>query len=246
MSLIYFDQLPEELRLKIWEDALEDEYCSRLVFFCAKTGTLLPTRNLVSPLLIVNQESRECALTERRHTVIVYKIPPAGYKRNGTQRESLLIRDCVPAGCLRVNLKREHFIEHPTFLRNESFARQGIAHWNCISTTRRQSSIRRYITAPLKQDWTQCEHFHKSSGVSAVAVQSPAIMTFFKSSITSERNARLSARDPQYFVIDSLSTYITDVSNVDLDLLRLMDRYIPKEAIAWKSDRLQIDFNLVR
>ncbi|KAI0160778.1 hypothetical protein GGR57DRAFT_456285 [Xylariaceae sp. FL1272] len=68
-----FNDLPKELRLTIWELALAEELTSRLVIlyqFC-----IIPTKNIISPLLSVNAESRGCALALYDTKVTIYRMP---------------------------------------------------------------------------------------------------------------------------------------------------------------------------
>lgn len=57
-----FSELPPELRLAIWEHALQDEASSRLVLLHETSHRVLPFRYLASPLLSVNMEARRVAL----------------------------------------------------------------------------------------------------------------------------------------------------------------------------------------
>lgn len=57
-----FSQLPTELRLLIWKQALRNESSSRLVLLHRTSRRVLPFRYLASPLLSVNMEARSVAL----------------------------------------------------------------------------------------------------------------------------------------------------------------------------------------
>ncbi|KAI1262857.1 hypothetical protein F5Y18DRAFT_429728 [Xylariaceae sp. FL1019] len=70
----FFSQLPAELRLMIWELALAEELANRLVILYQ--FRIVPTSNIVSPLLFVNAESRACALALYSMKVTIYRIPP--------------------------------------------------------------------------------------------------------------------------------------------------------------------------
>ncbi|ORY58722.1 uncharacterized protein BCR38DRAFT_413041 [Pseudomassariella vexata] len=54
-----FPQLPVELRLQVWEEAFAQEG-RRIVQIC--NDTILPSKSLISPLLAVDFESRQCGL----------------------------------------------------------------------------------------------------------------------------------------------------------------------------------------
>ncbi|KAK7986899.1 hypothetical protein PG988_001887 [Apiospora saccharicola] len=57
-----FSQLPKELRLLVWEHALQTEASSRLVLLHKTSHRILSFRYLVSPFLSVNSEARRAAL----------------------------------------------------------------------------------------------------------------------------------------------------------------------------------------
>ncbi|XXG98935.1 hypothetical protein Hte_005268 [Hypoxylon texense] len=57
-----FPDFSTETRLMIWEEALREEASNRIVFLDTRTGRVIPTKHLASPLLSVNKESRQCAL----------------------------------------------------------------------------------------------------------------------------------------------------------------------------------------
>ncbi|KAK6070767.1 pectinesterase precursor [Seiridium cupressi] len=56
-----FSKLPIEFRLITWECALSKESAKRIVLQDTYGGGLMPSKQLVSPLLLVNKESREAA-----------------------------------------------------------------------------------------------------------------------------------------------------------------------------------------
>ncbi|KAK9776317.1 hypothetical protein SCAR479_06929 [Seiridium cardinale] len=56
-----FSRLPIELRLIIWGYALSKESTKRIVLYDSSRGGLMPSKQLVSPLLLVNKESRDAA-----------------------------------------------------------------------------------------------------------------------------------------------------------------------------------------
>ncbi|KAK8075358.1 hypothetical protein PG997_010021 [Apiospora hydei] len=70
-----FPKLPCELRLIIWNLALEGENSNRLVFIHRPTMRPVPMRSLVSPLLSVNTESREAARKYYTLRLEVVRLP---------------------------------------------------------------------------------------------------------------------------------------------------------------------------
>ncbi|KAH8194140.1 hypothetical protein TruAng_011699 [Truncatella angustata] len=60
-QFLLFGDLPAELRLEIWNMALESETTRRVVPFSCVFNSVLPTVHLRSPLLEVNSESRDKA-----------------------------------------------------------------------------------------------------------------------------------------------------------------------------------------
>ncbi|KAI1381504.1 hypothetical protein F4677DRAFT_440718 [Hypoxylon crocopeplum] len=71
MAQVRFSELPVELRLQIWEEALHRE---RLVLVSDRSRTVCPMRKLVSPLLAVNRESRRVAKAFYNLTLDVHRI----------------------------------------------------------------------------------------------------------------------------------------------------------------------------
>ncbi|KAH9904075.1 hypothetical protein F4778DRAFT_780757 [Xylariomycetidae sp. FL2044] len=68
-----FQKLAPELRLYIWEEAFAEEAANRLIILF---GTqIVPFKNLVSPLLSTNRESRQCVLKLCDLHHHVYKVP---------------------------------------------------------------------------------------------------------------------------------------------------------------------------
>ncbi|KAK8105358.1 hypothetical protein PG999_008717 [Apiospora kogelbergensis] len=59
----YFSRLPPEIRHAIWKLALETHAKTRFIILDVDTQRIIPTASLVSPMLLVNQESRFLALS---------------------------------------------------------------------------------------------------------------------------------------------------------------------------------------
>ncbi|KAJ0107565.1 hypothetical protein J7T55_007755 [Diaporthe amygdali] len=69
-----FSDLPKELRLKIWEQAMiEDRPNRRILLY---QGRVVPFKQFISPLLLVNQESRKCAKAFYNVKLDIYAVPP--------------------------------------------------------------------------------------------------------------------------------------------------------------------------
>lgn len=69
-----FSDLPKELRLKIWEQAMiEDRPNRRILLY---QGRVVPFKQFISPLLLVNQESRTCAKAFYNVKLDIYAVPP--------------------------------------------------------------------------------------------------------------------------------------------------------------------------
>ncbi|KAI1262863.1 hypothetical protein F5Y18DRAFT_438671 [Xylariaceae sp. FL1019] len=70
-------KLPTELRLNVWELALENETSNdssnRLIILYQIR--VIPTKNLISPLLSTTRESRRCALKYYNVKLAIYKVP---------------------------------------------------------------------------------------------------------------------------------------------------------------------------
>ncbi|KAK8062879.1 hypothetical protein PG997_014976 [Apiospora hydei] len=58
-----FSRLAPELRMMIWKEALKNETQDRIALVHRDSLRIVPSKSLVSPLMAVNQESREVALT---------------------------------------------------------------------------------------------------------------------------------------------------------------------------------------
>ena len=70
-----FPDLPSELRLLVWKEALLGARDTRTVVLY--DGRVVPFKHLISTLLSVNQESRRCAQAFYHVKLDVYKVPPA-------------------------------------------------------------------------------------------------------------------------------------------------------------------------
>ncbi|KAI0160779.1 hypothetical protein GGR57DRAFT_519668 [Xylariaceae sp. FL1272] len=68
-----FKLLPPELRLEVWEAALDEEAVNRLPVLL--DTRIFPVKKLISPLLSVNVESRACALAFYDTKLTVYRLP---------------------------------------------------------------------------------------------------------------------------------------------------------------------------
>ncbi|KAK8122894.1 hypothetical protein PG984_011564 [Apiospora sp. TS-2023a] len=73
-----FPEFPCELRLMIWARAAENEASNRLVFIHRGTLRPMPIKCLVSPLLLVSEESREVALKHYDLRLDVLRLPAMG------------------------------------------------------------------------------------------------------------------------------------------------------------------------
>ncbi|KAG6353480.1 hypothetical protein INS49_005661 [Diaporthe citri] len=69
-----FPNLPKELRLKIWEQVMIEARPSRRIII--DEGRVVPFKQLISPLLIVNYESRTCAQAFYNVKLDIYAVPP--------------------------------------------------------------------------------------------------------------------------------------------------------------------------
>lgn len=69
-----FPDLPKELRLKIWEQAMIEARPSRRIII--DEGRVVPFKRLISPLLLVNYESRTCAKAFYNVKLDIYAVPP--------------------------------------------------------------------------------------------------------------------------------------------------------------------------
>lgn len=70
----HFPDLPKELRLKIWEQVLIEARPSRRIII--DEGRVVPFKQLISPLLLVNYESRTCAKAFYNVKLDIYAVPP--------------------------------------------------------------------------------------------------------------------------------------------------------------------------
>lgn len=68
-----FPDLPKELRLKIWEQVMIEARPSRRIIF--DEGRVVPFKQLISPLLLVNYESRTCATAFYNVKLDLYAVP---------------------------------------------------------------------------------------------------------------------------------------------------------------------------
>ncbi|KAI4861177.1 hypothetical protein F4820DRAFT_79433 [Hypoxylon rubiginosum] len=81
MAPFRFNELPMELRLQVWKEALLEESSNRIVFLDVRLSRVIPTKHLASPLLSVNYESRKCALEFFTMTLNVKRLlEPVGYE----------------------------------------------------------------------------------------------------------------------------------------------------------------------
>lgn len=69
-----FPDLPKELRLKIWEQAMIEARPNRRMLIY--NGHIVPFKQFNSPLLFVNYESRECAKAFYNVKLDIYAVPP--------------------------------------------------------------------------------------------------------------------------------------------------------------------------
>lgn len=74
MQFTCFSALPTEIRLQIWDEALHQETDRRLVLVRRHNRTIIPTKWIMSPFLIVNNESRERAKDFYSYVIDVYTI----------------------------------------------------------------------------------------------------------------------------------------------------------------------------
>lgn len=69
-----FPDLPKELRLQIWEQAMIEARPNRRILIYKRR--VVPFKHLVSPLLLVNHESRTCARDFYNVKLDVHAVPP--------------------------------------------------------------------------------------------------------------------------------------------------------------------------
>jgi hypothetical protein len=69
-----FPKLPAELRLKIWEQAMIEERPNRRIILYM--SRVVPFKKMISPLLLVNFESRTCAKAFYNVNLDIYAVPP--------------------------------------------------------------------------------------------------------------------------------------------------------------------------
>lgn len=69
-----FPDLPKELRLQIWEQTMIEARPSRRILIYKRR--VMPFKHLVSPLLLVNHESRTCARAFYNVKLAVHPVPP--------------------------------------------------------------------------------------------------------------------------------------------------------------------------
>lgn len=69
-----FRHLPKELRLQIWEQAMIEARPSRCIIIY--DYRVVPFKHLISPLLLVNHESRTCAKAFYNVKLDVHAVPP--------------------------------------------------------------------------------------------------------------------------------------------------------------------------
>ncbi|KAI1262861.1 hypothetical protein F5Y18DRAFT_429732 [Xylariaceae sp. FL1019] len=73
LDFTLFQELPPELRLMVWEQAIAEELKSRRIILYK--GRVIPLKENNSPLLSANQESRACARKVYDLGLTVYRIP---------------------------------------------------------------------------------------------------------------------------------------------------------------------------
>ncbi|KAI1765804.1 hypothetical protein GGR53DRAFT_244216 [Hypoxylon sp. FL1150] len=98
MARFRFSDLPTELRLRVWEAALHQETRKRLVIFDEWEGTVTPSKQLISPLLTTNRESRLVAKT-------FYSLTLDVHRRNRLSNDEGQL-----AGALCLSLTRDIFV----------------------------------------------------------------------------------------------------------------------------------------
>lgn len=69
-----FPDLPKELRLKIWQQAMIGACPSRRIII--DEGRVVPFKELISPLLLINYESRTCGKAFYNVKLDIYAVPP--------------------------------------------------------------------------------------------------------------------------------------------------------------------------
>ncbi|KAK8070618.1 hypothetical protein PG997_010821 [Apiospora hydei] len=131
-----FTSLPTELRMMVWRWVLALEEGTRRVDLEGKVsaasfertyiGWVLPTRSLISPLLLVNRESRGEALRRYPKSMRVFRPGVSGRQEHKHQRQ-------VPVGRVHVNWHHDTFYVG-TIRRVGDWADKGpwvpdLAHW---------------------------------------------------------------------------------------------------------------------
>ncbi|KAK6836731.1 hypothetical protein PG987_007226 [Apiospora arundinis] len=99
-----FGKLPKELRLEVWDTFLEQESSHRMVLVnTTPVYNFEPRKQLVSPLLTINKESRYCALRYYTYKVdvlaypgprVVFPGPRATRCSSAIMHDEQYIKDC--------------------------------------------------------------------------------------------------------------------------------------------------------
>ncbi|KAK7993458.1 hypothetical protein PG989_006839 [Apiospora arundinis] len=92
-----FGKLPKELRLEVWDTFLEQESSHRMVLVnTTPVYNFEPRKQLVSPLLTINKESRYCALRFYTYKVdvLAYPGPRATRCSSAIMHDEQDIKDC--------------------------------------------------------------------------------------------------------------------------------------------------------
>ncbi|KAK7911636.1 hypothetical protein PG985_014117 [Apiospora marii] len=138
-----FSSLAPELRHMIWDMALENEADNRIVLVHRLTLRVLPSKSLISPIMAVDKESRERALTHYNVKLSISTFPAPSVTRPGpvekwdhiysrSRAERLLndLSDDASKGCIYVNLARDKFLLSFTY---STAKPPGIATDDCVS-----------------------------------------------------------------------------------------------------------------
>ncbi|KAI0121546.1 hypothetical protein F4776DRAFT_221232 [Hypoxylon sp. NC0597] len=104
-----FPELPPEIRIQIWETALHQETEKRLVVVDSRERAVLPMRRLISPLLMVNSESRKIAKAFFNFTLNVHHVLGSTGRNRGRRLEH--VATGPSAGKLYLSLDRDLFVK---------------------------------------------------------------------------------------------------------------------------------------
>ncbi|OTB12925.1 hypothetical protein K445DRAFT_304658 [Daldinia sp. EC12] len=139
MSSFRFSSLPPELRLQVWKDFLHEETERRIVVINIYDFAAFPMKKHVSPLLIVNRESRQVAKAFYSYTLKVYRTGRRRllYEKPGWKH------NLKEAGILHLSLDQD------IFMTSRYWGRQMIEFYEAGSSCSDFKLLRNYTTDSL-------------------------------------------------------------------------------------------------